>query len=218
MSKPYRLVVFDWEGTLGDTLGQVLNTVAVEAERLQFGKMNDQLARQNIVFGLPIMLKKLFPDRTLSEQQQLLEGVQQSLISRSHEIYVFPGVKSLLTRMQETGIELAIATNKGQQSLQRALCTSGLDTFFKVTRSAGQTPPKPCPQMLQEIMEWFEVMPQHTLMIGDSVTDIEMAVSIDVQAIGVDFYNQPEQAAELLAAGALRVFEDYQQLADYLQL
>ena len=34
MQKPYRLVVFDWEGTLGDTLGHVLKALSVESQRL----------------------------------------------------------------------------------------------------------------------------------------------------------------------------------------
>ena len=61
MGKPYRLVVFDWEGTLGDTLGQILNTVANEARRLQFGVLDEQLARQSVELGLVLAMKKTFP-------------------------------------------------------------------------------------------------------------------------------------------------------------
>ena len=58
--------------------------------------------------------------------------------------------------------------------------------------------------------------PSQTLMIGDSVSDIEMAKQLGVDAIGVDFYHQ--QAANLRMTGALDVFDDYQELAKYLQL
>jgi len=37
MSNPYQLVVFDWEGTVSDTLGLILHTVSSEANRLGFG-------------------------------------------------------------------------------------------------------------------------------------------------------------------------------------
>ena len=65
-------------------------------------------------------------------------------------------------------------------------------------------------------MAVFGVTSSETLMVGDSVMDIEMATGAKVDAIGVDFYHQ--QAANLRAAGALDVFDDYKQLASYLQL
>lgn len=53
-------------------------------------------------------------------------------------------------------------------------------------------------------------------MIGDSTTDMEMAKRINVNAIGMDFYHQQEEA--LKAAGALAVFDDYNLLSAYLML
>ena len=65
-------------------------------------------------------------------------------------------------------------------------------------------------------MEVFGVSPSETLMIGDSLTDIEMSELAGVDAIGVDFYHQHK--TELLANGALQVFDDYMKLAQYLEL
>ncbi|WED42315.1 HAD family hydrolase [Legionella cardiaca] len=216
MGKPYRLVVFDWEGTLGDTLGQIFNSVAIEARRLQFGEIDKQLARQSVDLGLVKALRKIFPDLSEEQHQQLLHAVQHSLIARTTEVFLIPGAKDFISRLHNAGIDIAIATNKGQQSLQRTLHISGLDTLFKVTRSAGQTAPKPSTQMLEEIIDTFGLTTDETLMIGDSITDIEMAKNLGVDAIGVDFYHQQHNA--LLAAGAMAVFDDYQHLADYLCL
>ena len=66
----------------------------------------------------------------------------------------------------------------------------GLSDFFYTTRSASQAPAKPCPQMLEEIMDVCCVSPEQTLVVGDSVSDIEMAKQVNVIAIGVDFYHQ----------------------------
>ena len=70
--------------------------------------------------------------------------------------------------------------------------------------------------MLEEIMDVFGQTPSTTLMIGDAATDMEMAKSINVTAIGVDFYHQ--NADLLRAAGATVVFDDYQLLAQFLKL
>lgn len=216
MSKRYRLVVFDWEGTLSDTLGQVLDCVAKEARRLDYGELDEELARQSVDLGLVNAIKKVFPHLTLIQYERLINAVQQSLMSRHSDVYLIPGAKDIVQRLHQDGIELAIATNKGQHSLLKALHTTGLDEYFKVTRSAGQTPPKPSPQMLQEILMVFSLPAHDALMIGDSVTDIEMANSLGMDAIGVNFYHQ--QSEPLLASGALNVFDDYRLIADYLHL
>jgi phosphoglycolate phosphatase len=216
MKNPYRLVVFDWEGTLSDTLGQILNVIVSESKRMQFGDVDLGMARRSIVLGPVVALKKLFPHLSAQQQSDLLQAAQHAMLSNSDEICITKGARDVLHAIKQAGIQLAIATNKGQHSLMRDLDASNLDSLFDVTRSASQAPPKPCPQMLEEIMAVCGVSPEETLMVGDSVSDIEMAVQIGVRAIGVDFYNQNEPS--LRAAGADDVFDCFQQLADYLEL
>lgn len=216
MNKQYRLVVFDWEGTLGDTLGQILHIIAHEAKRLQLGEFDICLSRQYVNLGLERAVKKIFPNLLAHQYEQLLGAIQHSLLKDPMDTYLIPGAKSIVQQIHKSGIDLAIATNKGEQSLQKALQVVGLNTYFRTTRSAGQTPAKPCPKMLEEIIETCETDAMHTLMVGDSEIDIEMAKQINVDAVGVNFCLQ--QAADLLAAGALEVFDDYQQLAKFLHL
>ncbi len=216
MRHPYRLVVFDWEGTIGDTLGQILNAIIQEANQLHLGEVDIEVARQVIVLGPVVALKKLFPHLTAQQQSELLQAAQQAMLTRSDSICITSGAREVLSQIKQAGIQLAIATNKGHQSLVRDLDASGLSSFFDVFRSASQTKPKPSPQMLEEIMEDCGVSPEQTLMVGDSVNDIEMALQANVRAIGVDFYSQ--NASSLKAAGAFDVFNSFQQLADYLEL
>ncbi|KTD46447.1 HAD family hydrolase [Legionella quateirensis] len=216
MSNPYQLVVFDWEGTIADTLGLILHTVAHEANVLGFGEIDPYQARKYVDLGLLNALKKVFPHLSSEQQDQLVQAVQHAMITRPTEVCLLPGALEFIQKLNLAKIDIAIATNKGQHSLLRALQATGLDEYFKVTRSAGQVPAKPCPQMLEEIMEEFGRDAATTLMIGDSATDMEMATSINVAAIGVDFYHQQEDA--LKTAGALAVFDDYKLLADYLKL
>ncbi len=216
MSNHYDLVVFDWEGTIADTLGAVFHTVAVEADLLGFGTFEPEEARKYVDLGLERALIKAYPHLSAKEHEQLIYAVHRSMHTRSLEVFLIPGVREFIHQLQDAHINMAVATNKGHQSLARALQTTGLDEFIKITRSAGQVPAKPHPQMLEEIMDEMGGHAATTLMVGDSVTDIEMAKSIHVNAIGVDFYHQQEAA--LKAAGALAVFDDYKLLADYLHL
>lgn len=216
MNNPYRLVVFDWEGTLSDTLGQILNVISNESKRMQLGSVDLEKARRAIVLGPVVALKKLFPHLSAQQQSDLLQAAQHAMLTNSDDICITAGARGVLHKLKEAGVQLAIATNKGHQSLMRDLEASKLSALFDVTRSASQAPAKPCPQMLEEIMAACDVSPEETLMVGDSVSDIEMAVQVGVRAIGVDFYSQNEPS--LRAAGADDVFDCFQQLADYLEL
>lgn len=218
MSKACRLVVFDWEGTLADTVGQIIHTLHIEAKNRRLSPLNEELARKYLMVGLPVTVRKLFSGLGLEQQDEIIQKVQFTIASRTGQVYLLPGVKAILQKLQQVGIELAIASNKSQGSLNRDLQSSGLDKLFTVTRTASQSPAKPCSQMLEEIMDFCGFSPEETLMVGDSIIDIEMAVSVDVEAIGIDFYSQENQKATLIKAGASHVFTNYKEFANYLQL
>ncbi len=214
MKQPYSLVVFDWEGTIGDPLGNVVHAVRESSQYFSDAEWSEQQARLYLPLGLDKALEKMYPKMLLLDKQQLMQRIAIWLSEHSNEVYLLPGVKDWIAHLHHLGVDLAIATNKGKKSLKRVLQVSGLDAFFVVTRSADVVPMKPCPQMLQEIMDVFAKPPSETLMIGDSLADIQMATSLGVTSIGVDFYHQSAQA--LLDAGAKVVFDEYDSLAKYL--
>ena len=217
MGKKYRLLVFDWEGTLGmDTLSQVLLVLDDSAIRLGMLAADPVTARESIGFGLIKAIHRLYPQASLHQQEILFSTVSAVLTKDCTGTRLIPGALELIKRVFDAEYLLAIATNKGQQSLQRALHASGIDQYIKVTRCAGQLPAKPCPQMLQELMDVFDVNSDETLMIGDSVSDIEMARALGVDAIGVDMHQL--STPELLSAGAQKVCANYSQVAAFLQL
>jgi phosphoglycolate phosphatase len=216
MSNPYQLVVFDWEGTIADTIGLILQRVAVEANRLGFGQVDPYAARSYVGLGLHGALRKLFSHLSNKEHELLVHAVQNALLTKHTEVFLIPGARPLIQKLQDVGVDLAIASNKGQHALARALQETALTAYFKVTRSAGQAPAKPCSQMLEEIMDVLGHTSSTTLMIGDSPTDMETAKALGVHAVGVDFYHQNKEI--LKDAGAMAVFDDYQLLADFLKL
>lgn len=216
MTKPYQLVVFDWEGTLGeDSLSAIISVLSTVAERLHLGSFDLLLARQVITHGLATAIKKLFPLTSMHQREELLRDTQKGMILEASDVRLMPGALNIVRWLYDEGVFLAIATNKGHQGLMRALKFSGLNEFFQVTRSASQVPAKPCPQMLEEIIDVFGVTREQTVMIGDTPTDMSMATSINVDAIGMDFFHS--EAVDLYDAGALHVFNDYQQLQDLLR-
>ncbi len=217
MRKQYKLVVFDWEGTIAeDGLGQMIQILTKEANDMHLGAFDQSVARRCIGLGVSGAVKQLFPALYLYQQEQLAAAVQSKLALSAVEVILVDGAKQTIQSLHAGGVQLAIATNKGHVSLQRVLQMTALESYFAVTRSASQVPPKPCPQMLEEIMETLQIGPEETLMIGDSQSDMQMAVAAGADGVGVDFYQT--QHDELLMAGALHVFNDYQQINAFLHV
>ena len=216
MFKRYQLVVFDWEGTIAESgLGYILIALARAAERFHLPMFDMHSARLQIPYGLAFAVKKLFPTISLYQQEDLCSEAQKTMLEVSTTVSLIPGVEELIQWLHGEGMPLAIATNKNAQGLARVLGQSGLESYIRITRSASEAPPKPCPQMLEEIMESCEVTAPQTLMIGDSTSDMEMAKALGVDAIGMDFFQMEEQA--LLAAGACQVMHNYEQVVQYIK-
>lgn len=213
-ARKYSLVIFDWEGTLGDTVGMSLCRIATEASKQVLGSESnyEELFRLNLLQAA----KGFFHNWSDEAIERYCLNKSSANCADLAEQSLLPGAKKLIEDLSKSGINLAIASNKGAQSLQSALQRSLLEPYFTVTRAAGQTPAKPCPQMLEEILMEFALDAQDALMIGDSVSDIEMAKQIGMDSLGFDFYHQNTES--LFEAGALKVFDNYTDVAHFLKL
>ncbi|MCX7114606.1 MAG: HAD family hydrolase [Gammaproteobacteria bacterium] len=214
MIQRYQVVIFDWEGTLADSLGPILMAIREAAKARNLAPFDEVLARQNVHVGIRLLLKKLYPSFSEDEYPYLLNEVERKLASARMAIHVFPGAIELISTLSQAGVGLAIATNKDSVSLQRDLQVTKLGTWFKVTRCANQTMSKPHPQMLEEILDCFQVSPAQALMIGDSESDMLMAKSLNVDAIGID--PSDKQGASLTQAGAQKIFRTFDQIAAWI--
>ena len=100
---------------------------------------------------------------------------------------LFEGVLPMLQDLRSKHYLIAVATGKSRVGLNEALEELQLNEVFHATRTADETSGKPDPQMLQELMRELDVAPERTLMVGDSVYDLEMAVHAGCAGVGVSF-------------------------------
>ena len=100
---------------------------------------------------------------------------------------LFEGARETIEALSRQGYLLAVATGKGRQGLDHALKTTGLGSFFHLTRCADETFSKPHPEMLNQILEESGTDPHQALMIGDTEYDLEMALNAGMPALGVTY-------------------------------
>ncbi|MDD5037308.1 MAG: HAD-IIIA family hydrolase, partial [Methylococcaceae bacterium] len=151
------------------------------------------------------------------------ESAVERLMAAYHRYYdpkpidaggLFSGVPTLLETLRDKGYKLAVATGKNRKGLDHVLHATGTADLFHATRSAEETASKPHPAMLRQLMTELDTPVQRTLMIGDSVHDLQMARNAGVEAVGV--YCGANTKEELQAMAPLLALEETLELMGLL--
>ena len=198
MAKQFDLLVFDWDGTLLDSTGAIVDAVQAACRDLGQPEPSDEHARHAIGLGLADALRHSVPGLSEDQVPQMVERYKHHYLSRDHELRLFDGVRELLAQLHASGFLLAVATGKSRKGLDRSLSNSGLGVYFSASRCADECFSKPHPQMLDELMVEFAVSPERTLMIGDTTHDLQMAINAGVAGLAVDYGAHPADVLDAL--------------------
>lgn len=185
MSLKTELVIFDWDGTLYNSVGQIVASLQHAAEQHELC-LTDEAAKSIIGLGLPEVMQTLFPEAP-ELHDSILKAYGDHYIANSTNDAWFDGVAELLHDLKAQGLKLAVATGKNRRGLDRVIAKTQSTHLFDVTRAANETRSKPDPLMLQEILTVTGVSVERAVMIGDSSYDLEMAQRLDMPRIGVGY-------------------------------
>lgn len=185
-------VVFDWDGTLADSKGRIVDTLRRTLTGLGAVAGTDEELARVIGLALPDCARELVPDCDDRFTNAFVQGYRDTwLASDAPPTEMFPNVESTLEAIGARGIPMAVATGKNRVGLDRELGQTGLGGHFTATRTADETRSKPHPQMLHELLEHVGVPPQETILVGDSHWDLKMAAAANVRAVAVSYGAQP---------------------------
>jgi phosphoglycolate phosphatase len=187
MPKQYDLLIFDWDGTLMDSAGVIVDSIQRACEDIGLPAPSERASRQIIGLGLIQALQALLPDLPADDYPRLVERYRHHYLGRDAEIPLFAGVEGGIRALHESGFTLAVATGKSRVGLERALEASGLGARFAATRCADQTHSKPHPAMVLELIDELDADPARTLVIGDTSHDLLMASNAGVASLGVTY-------------------------------
>lgn len=208
----YRLLVFDWDGTLADSIGRIVESMRSAAGICGLDPRADEAIKGIIGLGLPEAISALYPD---VDDPRLLDRVrllysEHYLALESEPTKLFPGVVESLEVFRAAGYRLAVATGKTRRGLDRVLAGHGWLDYFDVTRCADESASKPDPRMLHEILAHCRMAPGQALMVGDSAFDLQMARQAGMDSVAVGY------GAQSLAA--LRLYEPRLAIERFLEL
>ena len=189
----YRLVVFDWDGTVIDSPATIVECMQAASRDLGLAVPEAQRASHVIGLGLHDAMRIVAPDLPGSRYPEYVAAYRRHFLAREDAMRLFAGMDALLQRLSKERI-LSIATGKSRRGLERSLDATGVRSLFAGSRCADETTPKPHPAMLLELMEELDTEPGRALMIGDTSHDMEMARAAGVDALAVTYGAHSEES------------------------
>ena len=198
MSHPdYKLLIFDWDGTLCDSIGRIVESMRMASTRSGFDPCEDLAVKGIIGLSLAEAIRTLYPqigDDDLVAFRQHYADHYMALDAEPSPL--FEGVVQSMDALRSEGYHLAVATGKARRGLDRVLKAHGWSDYFDVTRAADETAGKPHPLMLEQILAHCGVSPRQALMVGDASFDLMMARNAGMDSVAVSYGAQSAQALQ----------------------
>lgn len=215
-----RLVIFDLDGTLIDTI-EDLGTAVNHALSLR-GLPEHSVEEYRAMVGHGV--RKLVEDSLPADCKELTDECLKDFL----DYYVehidvhtrpYPGMQELLGRLDREGFQLAVASNKFQAGTEKLIAEffPGID-FVAVCGNRQGFPLKPDPALIEWICEAAKkrsgAAEVQTILVGDSDTDMKTAANAGIPAVAVTWGFRSRK--ELGAAGAKTFADNAGELYDAL--
>ena len=208
------IVVFDLDGTLAETAGDLIGTLNVILAReghaaLPLEQARDLLgagARALIQRGFAVAGASLTPERLETLFQDFLAYYGDHLTDHSH---LFPGVVEALDRLEAEGFRLAICTNKVESHAVALLDALGIGHRFRTIVGKDTFAfSKPDPRHITATIERAGGDPARAVMVGDSKADVAAAQAAGIPVVGVTFGYTPVPMRDLAPDGVIEHFDE----------
>lgn len=213
---PLRLAVFDCDGTLVDSQHSIVASMHAAFAHHGFDLPSPETVRRVVGLPLDVAIRRLVPDVDEAFSLEVSETYKSAFFQRRQAGGVveplFDGIAAVLDRLDEAGWLMGVATGKSQRGLVATLNQHNMLRRFVTHQTADVAQGKPHPDMMFKAMSETGALAQHTVMIGDTTFDIEMAKNAGVQSIGVAWGYHDR--AELLDAGAACVVSSADELTE----
>ena len=194
----YELIIFDWDGTLMNSVPKIVACMQAAAADAEWGELDVKAIEDIIGLGLPEAIAKLCPGISPEQAERLRQRYSHHFVEgNTTPMPFFDGVEAHLAKLRERPQQrLAVATGKSRRGLDRVFQETGSLDWFHASRTADETRSKPHPQMLQELLDELSIPAERAVMVGDTEYDLEMARSLGMPRVGVSYgVHSPERLA-----------------------
>ena len=197
-----RLVIFDFDGTLGDSQKLITDTMLATIEKLNLPMRSREECARTIGLPLKECFSSIIP--MSDEQAEECAKVYSEIFNVKNVpgvVKAFPGVVETLERLSSQGILMSIASSRSHRTLAKLMDELDLSKYITYLIAADDVvDKKPAAESVFKTLSHFNVEAHETLVVGDAEFDILMGRNAGTHTCGVTYGNGSKES--LVAAGA----------------
>ena len=213
MSKS-KIIILDFDGTLGDTAAVIIRTMHATIEELGLPSRTDEECAAMIGLRLVEIPPVLFPGCNVDGE------LYAQTYRRLFHIYnvegaveLYPNVPETLAELKNRGIVLTIASSRSNASLMDYVESLNLGSIITYILGADDVKDgKPHPEAVNRTLEHFGFAPEEAIVVGDTVFDIQMGANAGTRTCGVTYGNGNRESL----SDATWIIDDFGQLLNII--
>ena len=215
MKRRFELIIFDWDGTLSDSVGLITDLM------IQSFLIHNVVppSRVEIADILGIKLSEAFKILLKEKNQNNSNLILNSYIDlynrSSNKVKLFDGVEYGIKELHRCDYKIAIATGGGRNYLDSCLAQTSIKDNISVTKTSDDCFSKPHPQMCNEILNELIIEPEKSIVIGDSIHDLQMAKNAGISSLAVTYGAHKQDS--LSVYDALDYMDDANMVFDWIR-
>lgn len=195
-----QMILIDLDGTLVDTAPDLAYSVDLMMKHLKMPARGEAAVRTWIGNGVPRLVRRALVGASHGEPDEALYNKAYPVFLDLYEKNVcvhsrlYDGAQQALEFLKRTGYRLGCVTNKAARFTEPLLQKLGVHQYFEIIIS-GDTleKKKPDPAPLIYAADYFNITPRLSLMVGDSINDVQAARAAGFPVVCVNYgYNHGE--------------------------
>jgi len=209
-----KLIIFDLDGTLLDTIEDLANAINHALRQFNFPEHETEKFRFFVGNGVNKLIERALPEEHQNEDAISMvkrEFFKYYMFHADDYTKPYRGIPELLVSLQHAGYKLAVASNKPHQATVDLVKRFFPEiNFVQIFGQREGVPVKPAPDILHKIMTDADVQKMDTVFVGDSGVDALTADNAEVDFIGVLWGFRTQ--AELEEHGAVHFVSEAQEI------
>lgn len=195
-----KLVIFDLDGTLLNTIADLAHSTNYALAKLEYPVHEVEAYNFMVGNGINKLLERALPEGAKTEENVLRvrkEFIAHYNVHNADDSCPYPGIPELLEKLQASGIQLAVASNKYQAATEKLVAHYfPAIRFMAVFGQREGVNVKPDATIVYDILKLAEVEKDKVLYVGDSGVDMQTAINAEVAACGVTWGFRPKEELE----------------------
>ena len=213
-----KLVIFDFDGTLGDTRRNIVRTMQMTIAELHLPNRSEEECAATIGLPLAGCFETMFPDLQKERVQTCADTYRRIFAENLQTLkpQLFPGIKETLTQLSGEGYTLTIASSRSHASLVELTSDMGIaDCISYLIGADDVEKAKPAPEPVLNTLDAMRFEASQALVVGDMAVDILMGANAGAKTCGVTWGNGARK--ELEQAGADYIINSIEELMEVLK-